>query len=107
MNKKNLLTVLGCSGSITLALMGNQPAQANTALDFTFVAPNVREAEIAEITKPLDSLIDCTCSNYNASLMNNDQLGDLAISQWGCDCAGCRNITLSMVESGQITLPQS
>jgi hypothetical protein len=104
---KNLLTVLGCSSSLTLALLSNNPAQANTPVDLTFIAPNITQTEVAEITKPRNNLIDCSCSNLNANLVSSDQLGDLAISQWGCDCAGCRNITLSMIQEGQLGLPQS
>ncbi len=103
---KNILTVLGCSSSITLALLTNNSANANTIKDYTFAAPNITEAEMVEISKIENNLNDCTCSNYNSNIYMNDALGDLAIAQRGCDCAGCRYITLSQVQQGELQLPQ-
>jgi hypothetical protein len=68
------------------------------------MAPNISQKDVAQITKPRNNPTDCSCSNLNSNLVSSDQLGDLAISQWGCDCAGCRNITLSMIQEGQLSL---
>jgi hypothetical protein len=64
---KNLLTLLGCSSSLALALLNNNPAQANTPLDLTFMAPNISQKDVAQITKPRNNPTDCSCSNLNRS----------------------------------------
>lgn len=93
--KKELLTVLGCSGSLAIALATTNPAQANTNLEYVFTASESENQELADIpTSETDyPWYDCTCSEYGESEIEQlDREGDKAIELYGCDCAGCRNL---------------
>jgi len=90
MNKK-LLTILGCSGSVALSLLN---ADSAAAKEFVFTAPELadRTAKIpaSETDYPF---ADCSCNEYDAETAAKlDREGDKAISLYGCDCAGCRNL---------------
>ncbi len=90
MNKK-LLTTLGCSSSIALAILG---ADAVNAKEYVFTAPKL-DNSVAEIPQSDTDypLIDCSCSEYDAETEAKlDREGDKAIDLYGCDCAGCRNL---------------
>ncbi|MBD0301146.1 MAG: hypothetical protein ICV85_02900, partial [Tolypothrix sp. T3-bin4] len=69
-------------------------------------ANNVQEAKI-----PLsEDKIGCGCnqenSKYTALDAASDTVGDIAVEKLGCDCAGCRNTVVRMVQAGQLILPQ-
>ena len=103
--RKNLLTVLGCSSSLTLALFATNAASANTDTpthqEYIFTAPGVSSQEIVEASSPNeDEWLDCSCGGEDTNLNFDDRLGDLAISRYGCDCAGCRYMTSKLVEVG-------
>lgn len=105
--RNHLLTVLGCSSSLTLALFTTNAASANTDTptyqEYTFTAPGISSQEIVEVeaTSPQeDEWFDCSCGGENTNLNFDDRLGDLAISRYGCDCAGCRYMTSKLVEVG-------
>lgn len=90
MNKK-LLTALGCSSSVALALLG---ADSVNAKEYVFTAPEL-DKQIAEIpARETDyPFVDCSCSEYDAeTAARMDREGDKAIELYGCDCAGCRNL---------------
>ena len=90
MNNK-LLTVLGCSGSIALSILG---ADAVNAKEYVFTAPEV-DNSTAQIPQSQTDypLIDCSCQEYDAETAAElDRQGDKAIELYGCDCAGCRNL---------------
>ena len=102
MNKK-LLTILGCSGSVALSLLNANPASAK---EYVFTAPELddRLAEIpaSETDYPF---VDCSCSEYDAETAAElDREGDKAISLYGCDCAGCRNLVRNLDPNSE---PQS
>ena len=88
---KNLLTVLGCSGSVALTLMTANPAAAK---EYVFTAPEA-ESELANIPERQTDypFADCSCDKLDAETAAElDREGDKAIELFGCDCAGCRNI---------------
>jgi hypothetical protein len=90
MNKK-LLTALGCSSSVALALLG---ADSASAKEYVFTAPelNRQVAEIPE-SKTDYPFADCNCNEYDAKTAAElDRQGDRAIQLYGCDCAACRNL---------------
>lgn len=109
MNKpsnKRFLTVLGCSGSITLSLLTANAAEANTNKEYVFTAPDVSQ-EFPDIpeSKVDYPFFDCTCSEYNADMMEQvDREGDKAIDLYGCDCAGCRRLVRSLEKEEKASL---
>ncbi len=95
---KQLLSVLGCSSSIAVALFGANVAEANTSEEYVFRSPDT-SAELAEAPKSeVDyPFYDCSCSAYDdATIKRIDQEGDKAIAAFGCDCAGCRRSIASL-----------
>jgi hypothetical protein len=94
---KNLLTVLGCSGSIALTLGIGEAAQGNN------VSP-IRELVFTASDSPemvAEDEFDCLCTGEatEGDFLNNDRLGDAAIAQYGCDCAGCRFIVREQMQA--------
>ena len=93
---KQILTVLGYSGSIALGLLSGDVARANTANEYVFTAPELEESAIprSETDYPF---YDCSCSEYDAATAEQmDREGDRAIDLYGCDCAGCRRLVRSL-----------
>jgi hypothetical protein len=93
MNK--ILTVLGCSGSVALSLLG---ANSVDAKEYIFTAPE-KDNEMAEIpaSKTDYPFADCSCDGYDAETAAEiDRQGDKAIQLYGCDCAGCRNLVRNL-----------
>ncbi|MCC3509847.1 hypothetical protein [Microcoleus sp. PH2017_28_MFU_U_A] len=80
---KNLLTVLGCSGSLSLMLFAVNPANASAP-----IAPNFSIERNGEISANPDINQDETQSSLPE--INSDKIGDLALITSGCNCAGCR-----------------
>lgn len=97
MNRK-LLNVLGCSGSVALTIMGAEAARANTR-EYVFTAPEITNNEVADIPRSDTDypFYDCSCDSYDpATIEALDQEGEKAISLYGCDCAGCRNMVRNL-----------
>ena len=92
--QSNVLTLLGCSSSIALALLTGNATQANaeTALqEYVFTAPDAPVTALQTIADR--SQMPCECSNSNNSDNSDasvDLEGDRALKLYGCDCAGCR-----------------
>ena len=102
MNKK-ILSILGCSGSVALSLLN---ANSVSAKEFVFTAPEL-DTQTAEIPASQTDypFADCSCSEYDEETAAElDREGDKAISLYGCDCAGCRNLVRNL-DSGD--RPQS
>ncbi|NJO81138.1 MAG: hypothetical protein HC827_23325 [Cyanobacteria bacterium RM1_2_2] len=106
--KQTALTLLGCSSFSAVVLL-SQSAQANRVP--AAVIPN--NPMYADYVNPAPTPIatttrqsGCSCQKVDSldltgiDLNNDDALGDLAIEQLGCDCAGCRNIAMQMARSG-------
>ena len=102
---KQILTVLGYSGSIALGLLSGDVARANTANEYVFTAPDIESAiPKSEADYPF---YDCSCSEYDAATVEEiDRQGDKAIDLYGCDCAGCRRLVrnLDKAEKTQPTI---
>lgn len=95
MNKK-LLSILGCSGSVALSLLSTSTSVS--AKEFVFTAPEL-DTETAEIPASQTDypFADCSCDGYDAETAAElDREGDKAISLYGCDCAGCRNLVRNL-----------
>lgn len=89
MNKK-LLTVLGCSGSVALSLLS---ANSASAKEYVFTAPELEDTAEIPASQTDYPFADCSCDEYDAETAAElDREGDKAISLYGCDCAGCRNL---------------
>ena len=91
---KHILTTMGCSGSLAMALLSNQTANATPVREYTFTAPETNQ-ELAEIpaSETEYPFFDCTCSEYDAATLKAvDKQGEKAIAIFGCDCAGCRRL---------------
>lgn len=84
--RKDLLTLLGCSGSIAISLMSVSSASANnlSVREYVFTSPN--EGTLLAVESPSEDLANCACQNPDLV----DAEGDLAISLYGCDCSAHR-----------------
>lgn len=94
MNHK-ILTVLGCSSSIALIMLG---AEAVNAKEYVFTAPELK-SQVAEIPQSQTDypFADCSCQEYDPETAAElDREGDKAIQLYGCDCAGCRNLVRNL-----------
>ena len=80
---KNLLTVLGCSGSLSLMLFAVNPANASAP-----ISPNFSIERNGEISANPDINQDETQSSLPE--INSDKIGDLAAITLGCNCNSCR-----------------
>jgi hypothetical protein len=90
---KNILSVLGCSGSLALALVNvtsatAQPTDTNVK-ELVFKAPTIDRVEINK-----DAEKQPTSSNLDEAM--SDREGQKAIDLYGCDCNGCRNLVSSL-----------
>jgi hypothetical protein len=88
---KNLLTVLGCSGSLSLMLFAVNPANASAP-----IYPNFSIERNGEISANPDINQDETQSSLPE--INSDKIGDLALITLGCNCAGCRTQVPQTIE---------
>lgn len=100
----NLLTVLGCSGSIALTLLSTTPVQANNSREYVFTAP-MADSKLAEI--PANDtdypLYDCSCSEYSPEMIEKlDRESDKAIDLFGCDCAGCVRLVRNLNQNSPV-----
>jgi len=95
---KNLLTLLGCSGSVALMLLAVNPAHASTP-----ISPNPSIDPNGQIA--VNAGINQDESQSSLPEINSDKIGDLAVITLGCDCAGCRTQVLQTIQQGRLTLP--
>lgn len=108
---RDILTLLGCSGSLVLTLLAVNPAKANAEplreLVFTAPAANTSQAEKTPFAQEnINNISTQDNSKYSSLNADSDTVGDLAITKYGCDCAGCRNTVMRMAQTGQLTIPQ-
>jgi hypothetical protein len=93
---KNILSILGCSGSLALALLNANSATAQTVdannKEYVFRAPTADRVQINSDTQKQST------SPY-LSEETSDREGDLAIDLYGCDCNGCRNLVSNLDRS--------
>jgi hypothetical protein len=94
MNKK-LLTILGCSSSVALSILGSDSVSAK---EYVFTAPEV-DSQVSEIPRRETNypFADCSCNEYDPETAAEiDREGDKAVKLYGCDCAGCRNLVRNL-----------
>ncbi|MEG3840420.1 hypothetical protein [Microcoleus sp. herbarium14] len=96
---KNLLTLLGCSGSVALMLLAVNPAHASTR-----ISPNPSIEPNSEIA--VTPGINPDESQSSLPEINSDKIGNLATITLGCDCNGCRTQVLQMIQQGRLPVPQ-
>ena len=96
---KNLLTLLGCSGSVALMLLAVNPANASTPIS---------QNRSIEFNGEIAANPDINQDESQSSLpeINSDKIGNLATIKLGCDCTGCRTQVLQMIQQGRLILPQ-
>ena len=87
MVSKNLLTILGCSASLTWAFPAHSQELVFTATD---------ESLPEDVTQ-----FDCGCSSDQEAAILLDKEGDQAIATYGCDCAGCRYLLRTESQTAQ------
>ncbi|WP_146242390.1 hypothetical protein [Acaryochloris thomasi] len=66
-HQKNVLTTLGCSSSLLLALAVTQPATAVPSVENVMQADQGVPTLVAEQKGTLDDLLGCTCPTCSAS----------------------------------------
>ena len=96
---KNLLTLLGCSGSLALILFNVNPANASTT-----PSHNAGIKETGEIA--LNTGITQDDSQSSLPEINSEKIGNLATLTLGCDCNGCRTQVIQMIQQGRLPVPQ-
>ncbi len=94
---KNVLTLLGCTGSLSLLLLTGNSASARMA--------NAQDAAFPEANK-----IEAPSTNNSISqeepqssqVLFNQKVELIALAKFGCACANCQNLVRQMISSGQI-----
>ena len=110
MINKNVLTLLGCSGSLAIMVGMSSLAEADTLkpaeatapetagfVDITFSAPQASAGNQAVTPSQVKSQY----ANVDPA---SDTIGDLAIAKFRCDCNACRVAVVQMLQTGQLTL---
>ena len=90
---RNQLTLLGCS-SLAFMLLAGTPINASEV-----PSQNLRTIEFKAANAQENP------QSASPDLMS-DTVGDLAVAKFGCDCIGCRNQVLSMVQSNSLPMSQ-
>jgi hypothetical protein len=88
---KLFLMLLGCLTFCSLIITATQPVSAGPLNSVQYV-------EITKSGSPQGLNLN-PISPDEQSLNNDDRIGDLAISKFGCDCAGCRRAIAQMLSS--------
>lgn len=95
---KNLLTLLGCSGSLALVILSVNPANASTT-------PS-QDAGIKETSQiAVNAGISQDEGQSSLPEINSTKIGELAIITLGCDCAGCRSQVIQAIQQERLTVP--
>jgi hypothetical protein len=101
--KQTALNLLGCSSFSAIVLIGHAAQAEIVSPDNSVSASPIYAGYVAapEAQASLDASVSqsgCSCQD---ALMNadSDEVGELAIDQLGCDCAGCRNTVMRMAQA--------
>ena len=103
---RDTLTLLGCSSLAVMLLTTHNAANANTIAPQNVERQNVNRPVEIEFKAPNADQVDVKASSQEdpqpESLeVMSDTVGNQAVEQYGCDCKGCRNQVLSMVQSSK------
>ena len=96
--KKSSLALLSSPALLASFLLSVYPAQADTIQSNIINQDDNRYVSSIVITKTNQT----TDSNNQSqddrtNILTSDRIGDLAISQRGCDCMGCRQEVMSLL----------
>jgi hypothetical protein len=99
---QSALNLIGCASFSAIVLISvsvqAEPTANSTNSTTKPAASGYVEFSAAE---PQPTQADCSCQNPQLD-PNSDPVGDLAIEQYGCDCAGCRNLTMQRMQIGTL-----
>ena len=95
--KKSSLALLSSPALLASFLLSVYPAQANTNQSL-----DVKDSDLymssAVITRPAPTPDSNSQSQDDrTNILTSDRIGDLAISQRGCDCMGCRRAVVDLL----------
>jgi hypothetical protein len=95
--KKSSLALLSSPVLLAAYLLSGSPAQANTNQSKNNNQDGNPYASSVVITRDNPTLDSNSQSQDDrTNILTSDRIGDLAISQRGCDCMGCRQAVLSL-----------
>ncbi|MDF5712059.1 MAG: hypothetical protein PUP90_31395 [Nostoc sp. S4] len=113
MMNKTTLTLLSTSCVMSLLVLMNHTAVAETRPTLTITASTPQNQQIGTVASPTDTSATKTTDTavgvqVNPRVFsldpNSDTIGDVAITKFGCDCSSCRALALRMLQTGQLTL---
>jgi hypothetical protein len=93
---RDVLTLLGCSGSLVMVLAGS-PAKA-------ILPPGTMENSTKIDLSTASQLIATEQAPQAAPQATSDRLKQLASSIFGCTCANCVNAVQQMIQQGTLSL---
>lgn len=95
---KLFLMLLGCFTFCSLIITATQPVSAGSLKSVQYV-------EIIKLKPDSSQELNLNpISPDEQSINNDDRIGDLAISKFGCDCAGCRRAIAQVLSTS--SMPQ-
>lgn len=95
--KKSSLAILSSPALLASFLLSVYPAQANTNQSLDIKDGDLYMSSVV-ITKPTPTTdSNSQYQDDRANILTSDRIGDLAISQRGCDCMGCRQEVMSLL----------
>lgn len=100
--KQTALTLFGCS-SFSMVVLLSQPVRAEFAppgistSTSPMYAGYVNPQSLTSERSPIEAS-GCSCQEAPLDF-DSDAVGDLAIDQLGCDCAGCRYTVMQMAQT--------
>jgi hypothetical protein len=96
--KKSSLALVSSPALLATFLASGTPALANTSISSNVIKDPDIYAESVLITKTTTESNNQSPSDRNdlTNILTSDRIGDLAISERGCDCMGCRQAVLSL-----------
>ncbi|WP_126384068.1 hypothetical protein [Pseudanabaena sp. ABRG5-3] len=95
--KKSSSALLISPALLAAYLLSVSPAQANTNENKKNNQDSDRYMSSVVITRDNPTLdLSSQSQDDRANVLTSDRIGDLAISERGCDCMGCRQAVLSL-----------
>ena len=92
------MALVSCSSSLALMLLAVNPTNPSRP-----ISPNRSIEPNDEI--PVNPEINQDKSQSSLAEINSEKIGNLATITLGCQCAGCRERVLQMIQQGRPTLP--
>jgi hypothetical protein len=92
------VALLSCSSSLALMLLAVNPTNPSRP-----ISPNRSIEPNDEIQ--VNPEINQDKSQSSLPEINSEKIGNLTTITLGCECAGCREQVLQMIQQGRLTLP--